>query len=293
MRKLDFIGTVRRNEDNLFPQIVLPGRDELIVALADWPTKIAPATLSIQVNEDGFPEGFEEIGQGDGLKKLDVGKFRAALVIPRRLIAGNPVKPDPGHPTRGFAQVWRAELRMIATGQAAKCWMFRIIDSELHSQLELVAEENLCSHLNPCDGAAVKVTAWEAESDWTPPTPDEVIANWCEAAGGVEDNFGCEKALGYLIGEKFLNFLDVAETNRSWRQSIPTFVAGIKSIFEPWQLADFLNTPRRLGALGHASTELGHLLLTAEWEEKQHAQEDAKNLILLEWAKELLLETEV
>jgi hypothetical protein len=292
MRKLEFIGTVRSNGDGICEKITLPGRDELIVAMADWPTKLAPGTLSIQVNKDGFPESFEEIGQSVGLKKLDVAKFRAALVIPRRLIAGNPTKPDPDHPTRGFAQVWRAELRVIATGQAATCWMFRIIDFDLPLQLELVAEENLRNNLNLCDGAAVKVTVWEAESDWTPPTPDEVIANWCEATRGVEDNFGCEKALGYLIGEKFLNFLDVAETNRSWRQAIPTFVTGIKSIFEPWQLAEFLNTPRRLGALGHASTELGHLMLTAEWGEEQRLQEDAKNLILLEWAKDLLLETE-
>ncbi len=34
----------------------------------------------------------------------------------------------------------------------------------------------------------------------------------CEAARGIEDEFGTQKALDYLIGEKFLNFLEAAET---------------------------------------------------------------------------------
>ena len=62
------------------------------------------------------------------------------------------------------------------------------------------------------------------------------------------------------------------------------------SVFEPFQLAEFLNTPRRLGALGHASTEEGHRALRAEWTEEERLREDARNLRLLEWAKELLLE---
>src|ERR1700730_10755994 len=96
--------------------------------------------------------------------------------------------------------------------------------------------------------------------------------------------------MGYLIGEKFLNFLEVAETDRAWRETMPTFVAEIKSIFEAWRLAEFLNTPRRLGALGHASTEEGHRLLRAEWTDEERLREDARNMMLLEWAKELLLE---
>ena len=68
-----------------------------------------------------------------------------------------------------------------------------------------------------------------------------------------------------LLAEKFLHFLEVAETDREWRQAIPAFVAELEAMFEPWQLAEFLNTPRRLGALGHASTEEGHRRLRAEW----------------------------
>jgi|GEM_PF-428910 len=290
MRKLEFIGTVRSNEGRFSQKIVIPGRDDLFLAPKDWPMRLSPGTVNIQVNDDGFPEGFDEIVKGVGLKKLDGGKFRPAFVIPQRLIAGNPVNPDPDQPTRGFAQVWRAELQVIGTGQEATCWMYRIVDSDMLSQLELVAEDHLRNRLNLSNGMAVKVTVCEQESNWNPKPPNELIADWCDAARGVEEGFGTETAMGYLIGEKFLHFLEVAETDREWQQAIPAFVAEFKDMFEPWQLAEFLNTPRHLGALGHVADEEAHQMFRAELEEEQRLREDARNLMLLEWAKELLLE---
>jgi hypothetical protein len=247
--------------------------------------------LTIQV-DDNVPESVERVRSSDGLKMLDDGKFRPALVIPQRKIIGSTLIADSDHPTRGFAQVWQADLQVIRTGQEATCWALRIIGSDNPSQIDLVAQENLRGRFNLGDGVAVKVTVWEAEAKWKPPTPTEIIADWCQAAQGVEEDYGREKAMGYLIGEKFLNFLEVAETDREWRQAIPAFVTEIKAIFEPWQLADFLNTQRRLGALGHASTEEGHRLLRAEWTEEERIREDARNMMLLEWAKELLLDGE-
>ena len=120
--------------------------------------------------------------------------------------------------------------------------------------------------------------------------PTEIIQSQADAARNILEEFGSEKALGYLIGEKFLNFLEVAETDRQWRQAIPAFVAEIKSIFEPRQLADFLNTPRRLGALGHVASEGTHRKFREEIDEGQRLREDARNLTLLEWGKELLLD---
>ena len=277
MRKLEFIGAVQAKKLKL----VIPGRDDLFLKPDDWPTQIFPDIVSIEIT--GFPEGFEEIGEGEGLERLDRGKFRPALVIPQRKIIGSTLIADSDHPTRGFAQVWQADLQVIGTGQEATCWAIRIIGSMYPLHIDLVAQENLRSHFNLGDGAAVKVTVWEAQAKWKPPTPTEIIADWCQATQGVEEDYGREKAMGYLIGEKFLNFLERAETDREWRQAIPAFVAEIKAIFEPWQLADFLNTPRRLGALGHASTEEGHRLLRAEWTEEERIREDARNMMLLEW----------
>jgi hypothetical protein len=120
--------------------------------------------------------------------------------------------------------------------------------------------------------------------------PKEIIESQSAAARGILEDFGPDKASAYLIGEKFLNVLEVAETDGQWRQAIPAFVAQINAIFEPWQIAEFLNRPRRLGALGHAVDEEGHNLLREGLEEWEKVREDARNLTLLEWARALLLE---
>ena len=92
--------------------------------------------------------------------------------------------------------MWRAELQVVATGQAGKCWTFRIIGSEAKAELELVAEDDLRSRFDVGDGVAVKVTVFEAESNGKPPTPQETIADWVQAALGVEVKYGEEKAMG-------------------------------------------------------------------------------------------------
>ena len=38
----------------------------------------------------------------------------------------------------------------------------------------------------------------------------------CEAAKGIEAEFGTDKARAYLIGEKFINFLEAAEDNAAF-----------------------------------------------------------------------------
>lgn len=71
----------------------------------------------------------------------------------------------------------------------------------------------------------------------------------CEAAENIEDEFGTQQALDYLVGEKFLNFLEAAETDADFRSEISAFVAGIKTVFEQWQLAAYL-LRRDLSRLG-------------------------------------------
>ncbi|HKI17144.1 MAG TPA: hypothetical protein VKA15_04665 [Isosphaeraceae bacterium] len=290
MRKLEFIGSVRSNQGAFSQEMVIPGRQSLVLAPDDWPATLTPGTLNIAIHDDGFPIDFEQLGKGDGLKKLDERNFRPELAIPPWRIVGNTLQPTPDEPVLGSAQVWRAELEVASTGEVATCWMLRRLGSDIVSQIELVSDEHLRRRLNLCDGMVVKVTVWEAESKFKPKTPSEAIADWCEAtAGRIEPEFGTEKAMGYLIGEKFLNFLEVAESNNEWREAIPEFVGAIKSLFEPWQLAQFLKAPRRLGALGHAGSEEAHRAFREAMEESERVQEDARNLMLLSWAEELLL----
>ena len=66
----------------------------------------------------------------------------------------------------------------------------------------------------------------------------------CQAARGIEDEFGVPKALDYLIGEKFLTFLEASDDDTEFRAELPAFVAEIKTIFEPWQLAEYLEKAR-------------------------------------------------
>ena len=73
----------------------------------------------------------------------------------------------------------------------------------------------------------------------------EIWKEQCDAARQIEDEFGTQKALSYLIGEKFLNFLEAAETDAEFRAEIPAFVAEIKTIFETWQLTEYLEVARQ------------------------------------------------
>ena len=75
--------------------------------------------------------------------------------------------------------------------------------------------------------------------------PCEIWIEQCDAARQIEAEFGTQNALDYLIGEKFLNFLQAAETDADFRAEIPAFVGGIKSLFETWQLAEYLETARQ------------------------------------------------
>jgi hypothetical protein len=75
--------------------------------------------------------------------------------------------------------------------------------------------------------------------------PCKIWIEKCDAARMIEDEFGTDKALTYLIGEKFLDYLEAAERLPDFRAEVPAFVAEIKTIFEPWQLAEFLKTARQ------------------------------------------------
>ncbi len=74
--------------------------------------------------------------------------------------------------------------------------------------------------------------------------PCEIWIEQCEATKQIEAEFGTQNALDYLVGEKFLNFLQAAETDAEFRAEIPAFVGGIKTIFETWQLAQYLEVAR-------------------------------------------------
>jgi hypothetical protein len=110
----------------------------------------------------------------------------------------------------------------------------------------------------------------------------------CEAARGIEDEFGTQNALAYLVGEKFLDFLEAAEKDSTFRAEVPAFVAEISSIFEPWQLAECLEKTRRTEPFDPSIYEDDDPE-DIEMERKADLRRCAADLLVVERAKELLL----
>ena len=109
----------------------------------------------------------------------------------------------------------------------------------------------------------------------------------CEAAKTIEAEFGFDKAIEYLVGDKFINFLEAAETDTSFRGEIPEFVAEIKRIFERWKLAEFLETARQTERFDPTVYDDPE---DAEMERQFELSKSANELLLVERAREWLLE---
>ena len=119
--------------------------------------------------------------------------------------------------------------------------------------------------------------------------PAKIWIEQCEAARRIEDDFGTDKALGYLVGEKFLNFLDAAETHPEFRAEIPAFVAEIRAIFEPWQLAEYLETARQTEPFDPSLYDEDDEAEDVEMERQEDIRRSARDLLLVERAREWLL----
>jgi hypothetical protein len=166
-----------------------------------------------------------------------------------------------------------------------------LVEDDLTTDLVRVTAQ-FCPELagyDPADDADL-YEEFLAESDSSgPPEPHKIWIQQCEAAERIEADYGSDKAMGYLIGEKLLNFLEVAETDPEWRAEIPQFIARIKDIFAEWQITEFFETARRLGALGHTADAEAHETYRSQLDESEKLREDARNLILFEWARQLLM----
>lgn len=116
--------------------------------------------------------------------------------------------------------------------------------------------------------------------------PCKIWIEQCKAAKRIEDDFGTDKALSYLIGEKFLNFLEAAETDADFRAEVPAFIAEIKNIFEPWQLSEYLEIARQTEPFDPSIYDDAE---EAEIERQCELRRSANDLLLVERAREWLL----
>ncbi len=124
--------------------------------------------------------------------------------------------------------------------------------------------------------------------------PCEIWIEQCEATRQIEAEFGTQNALDYLIEEKFLNFLQAAETDAEFRAEIPAFVGGIKTIFETWQLAEYLETARQSEPFDPSFYDEDEDIDSefVEDERQDELRRSAADLLLVEQARGWLLEGE-
>ncbi|HWW84892.1 MAG TPA: hypothetical protein VNZ26_14880 [Vicinamibacterales bacterium] len=121
---------------------------------------------------------------------------------------------------------------------------------------------------------------------------DEFSNVWieqCEAARGIRDDWGTRKALGYLVGEKLLNYIRAADSDPSWEANVPKFTSEIRQIFTDEELQAYFATATRIGVTGHVCTEEQYETMFAAGVFDEDAVTGAINAILFERARALLL----
>jgi hypothetical protein len=62
----------------------------------------------------------------------------------------------------------------------------------------------------------------------------------CEAARGLAQRHGVVPALDYLIGEKLMDYAEMAVTRPEFARELPSFVAEIRSIFSADEIQAYL-----------------------------------------------------
>ncbi|MBI4481542.1 MAG: hypothetical protein HY652_01495 [Acidobacteria bacterium] len=112
----------------------------------------------------------------------------------------------------------------------------------------------------------------------------------CEGARGIKEQFGTEKALGYLIGEKLVNFIRASDRHPEFAAELPKFVAEVKRIFEPQEIREYLENIRRVGAFGHVCTDEEVEVFRAAGAIDEDPVWGAEDVLIVERIKEMLLE---
>lgn len=112
----------------------------------------------------------------------------------------------------------------------------------------------------------------------------------CEGVHGIKENFGVQKALGYLIGEKLLNFIRTSDNDPLFAKELPKFVSEIKSIFQPLEIREYLENVRRVGVLGHVMSDDSFESFRAAGAVDEDVVRSAEEVLIMERIKELLLD---
>jgi hypothetical protein len=59
--------------------------------------------------------------------------------------------------------------------------------------------------------------------------PHQIWLEQCEAAREVAAEFGLDQALACVVGEKFIDFVSAAETEKEFREELPAFAVEMQA----------------------------------------------------------------
>lgn len=111
----------------------------------------------------------------------------------------------------------------------------------------------------------------------------------CDAARDIRERFGTEKALGYLVGEKLMNFVRAFGDSPEFHAELPKFVAEVRDIFDVVELRHYLDSVKRLGALGHVCSDEEFDTFRAHGAIEESPVHGAEDILVMEQIRELLL----
>lgn len=121
---------------------------------------------------------------------------------------------------------------------------------------------------------------WESHKIWI---------EQCDSARGIKEEFGSQKALGYLIGEKLMNFVQASDDHPKFAEELPKFIAEVRSMFHPSLLKDYLENVQRLGPLGHILPKEEHDFMRKVGAVDEGPLDTAKDVLVLKRIKDMLL----
>jgi hypothetical protein len=121
---------------------------------------------------------------------------------------------------------------------------------------------------------------------------DEFSDIWidqCDAAREIRDDWGTQKALGYLVGKKLVNYIRAADSDPSRAGNVPKFAAEIRQIFTDEELRAHFATATRIGVTGHVCTEEQYKTMRDAGAFDEDVVTGATDAILSERARAFLL----
>jgi hypothetical protein len=111
----------------------------------------------------------------------------------------------------------------------------------------------------------------------------------CEAAREIRARYGTQEAIGYLVGEKLVEYLRMAEQAPEWREQLPMFIEEIKQLFSSEEIRTYFDGLRRIGPLGHVLTDDEFEEFRAAGAVEDDPVGGAEDVLRVERARKLLL----